>query len=87
MYLKLKNDNTALFYHYSDPKSIALEFKFKPYCFPSVSLTLCFEAEITKELRSSLEEFGVEIDQNESKLYFALMADGTLGRVLYNTRS
>ena len=87
MYLKLTNDNTALFYHYSDQESKAIEFKFKPYYFPSVSLTLCFEAKITIELRSFLEGFGVEIDQNESKHYFALLEDGTLGRVLYNARS
>ena len=86
MYLKLTDDNTALFYHYSDPKSIAFRFKFKPYYFPSVNETLCFEAEITNELRLSLEKFDVEIDENESKLYFALLGDGTLGRVLYNTR-
>jgi len=87
MYLKLTNDNTALFYHYSDQESKAIEFKFKPYYFPSVSLTLCFEAKITIELRSFLEGFGVEIDQNESKHYFALLEDGTLGRVLNNARS
>ena len=85
MYLKLTDDNTALFYHYSDPESIAFRFKFKPYYFPSVNETLCFEAEITNGLRLCLEN--VKIDENESKLYFALMADGTLGRVLYNTRS
>ena len=87
MYLKLTNDNTALFYHYSDPESKVIEFKFKPYCYPSVSLTLCFEAKITIELRSFLEGFDVEIDENESKLYFALLGDGTLGRVLYHTRN
>ena len=91
MYLKLTDDNTALFYHSSDPKSTdpkstAFEFKFKPYYFPSVNETLCFEAEITNELRLSLEKFDVEIDEDESKLYFALVEDGTLGWVLYNTR-
>ena len=82
MYMKLRN-NTACFYNDSDLESMEFNFKFKRYCFPSTNETLCFEADITTELRSDLGKHGVIIDDHESKLYFAFMANGTLGRVLY----
>ena len=82
MFMKLTHDNAACFYKDSDLKMEKFSFKFKRYCFPSIDETLCFEADITENLRSSFQEHGVNIDENESKLYFALMADGTLGRVL-----
>ena len=82
MYMKFEND-TAWFYNDSKLTSMKFSFKFKRYCFPSTNETLCFEADITTELRSSLQKHGVIIDDQESKLYFALMANGNLGRVLY----
>ena len=82
MFMQLKN-NTACFYNDSHLKSMEFNFKFKRYCFPSTNETLCFEADITTELRYSLQKHGVIIDDQESKLYFALMANGNLGRVLY----
>ena len=86
LYLELKNDDTACFYEDPDLKMRKFSFKFKRYCFPSTKETLCFEADITKNLRYSFQELGVNIDEQESKLYFALMADGTLGRVLKSER-
>ena len=87
--MKLTNDNPACFYKNPDLKTESLEFcfKFKRYCFPSTDETLCFEAEITENLRSLFQKYDVIINEYESKLYFALMADGTLGRFLYNTDS
>ena len=82
LYLELKNDDTACFYADPDLEIMQFSFKFKRYCFPSTDETLCFEADITENLQSSFREHGVNIDEYESKLYFALMADGTLGRVL-----
>ena len=86
MYMKLEND-TAWFYNDSKLTSMKFSFKFNRYCCPSTNLTMCFEADITKELRCSLEKHGMTIDDHESKLYFALMTNGTLGRVLYIERS
>ena len=82
MFMKLTNDNTACFCKNPDFKKMEFSFEFKRYCFPSTDETLCFEADITENLQSSFREHGVNIDEYESKLYFALMADGTLGRVL-----
>jgi len=82
MFMKLTNDNTACFYKNPDLKKTDFSFKFKRYCFPSTDETLCFEADITENLRSFFRKYDVNIDDYESKLYFALMADGTLGRVL-----
>ena len=84
MFMKLTNDNTACFYKNPDLKKMEFSFKFKRYCFPSTDETLCFEADITENLRSEFQKYGVNIDEYryESKLYFSLMADGTLGRVL-----
>ena len=78
MYLKLLGD-TACFYGFHDPKSTEFEFKFKPYCCPEVLESLCFEAELTSSMRSFFEQHGVEIDQDETKLYFGLETDGTIG--------
>ena len=79
LYLELKNDDTACFYADPDLAITEFSFKFKRYCFPSTQETLCFEADITKDLHYSFHKLGVNIDEQESKLYFALMADGTLG--------
>ena len=86
MYMKLEND-TAWFYNDSKLTSLKFSFEFKRYCLPNTDVTMSFEADITKELRSSLEKHGLIIDDHESKLYFALMTNGTLGRVLYIERS
>ena len=80
--MKLTNDNTACFYKNPDLKKMEFSFKFKRYCYPSTNETLCFEADITENLRDSFQKFGVNINKYESKLHFALMADGTLGHVL-----
>ena len=76
MYLELKNDDTACFYEDPDLKMMKDYFRFKRYCSPSTAETLCFEAEITKN------QFQIP----ESKLYFHLMADGSLCRVLSEKR-
>lgn len=72
MYLELQNDDIACFYEDPDLKMMNDYFRFKRYCSPSTAETLCFEAEITKN------QFQIP----ESKLYFHLMADGSLCRVL-----
>ena len=79
LYLELKNDDTACFYEDPDLEMRKFSFKFKRYCFPSTKETLCFEADITKTLRYDFQKLGVNINEYESKLYFALMADGALG--------
>ena len=84
--MKLTNDNTACFYKNPDLKKREFSFKFKRYCYPSTNETLCFEADITKTLRYDFQKLGVNINEYESKLYFALMADGTLGWVLKSER-
>ena len=78
MYLKLHGD-TAYFYSFYNPKSTEFEFKFKPYCCPEVIESFCFEAELTSSMRSFFEQHGVEIDDDETKLYFGLETDGTIG--------
>ena len=79
MYLKLEN-HTACFYNFSDPNSKEFEFKFKPYCCPGYFDSLCFEADITPTIREIFSEnYNVEIDESEAKLYFALDPDGSIG--------
>ena len=82
MFMKLTHDNAACFYNDHDLVKMVFSFKFKPYCFPSTDETLCFEADITENLRAAFQQYGMNIDEYESKLYCALMADGTLGQVL-----
>ena len=77
--MKLTNDNTALFFNDSD---LHFAFQFKSYSYPMNSVTFCFEADITKDMRSFLKHFNVKIDEDESNLYFYLYQDGNIGRVL-----
>ena len=81
-YMKLKNDNTALFFNDSDLHPMSFYFQFKSYSYPMNSVTFCFEADITKDMRSFLKHFNVEIDEDESNLHFYLYQDGYIGRVL-----
>ena len=80
MYLKLQDD-TAYFYSFSDPESTEFQFKFRPFCSPQLYASLCFEADLTKPIRSFLKQYDIDIYESETKLYFRLEPDGTIGWV------
>ena len=79
MYLKLTNDHTASFYNNESMNDESKEFKFNPCHYPDAGLSFCFEADITDDLRSFLKRFGVEMDEDVSKLQFYLRQDGDIG--------
>ena len=82
MFLKLQDD-TAYFYRFSDPQSTEFQFKFRPFCCPQLYASLCFEADLTKPIRSFLKQYDIDIYESETKVYFRLEPDGTIGWVLY----
>ena len=81
MYLKLTNDHTASFYNNESMNDESKEccFKFNPCHNPSDCCSFCFEADITGDLRSFLQRFGVEMDADVSKLQFYLYQHGEIG--------
>ena len=80
--MKFTNDNTALFFNDSDLNPMSFAFQFKSYSYPMNSVIFCFEADITKDMRSFLKHFNVKIDEDESNLHFYSYQDGNIGRVL-----
>ena len=83
MYLKLENDD-ALFYNYEsmDLKSKKAGFKFNPCHYTDredPSITFCFEADITDDLRSFINQFDVDLKKNVAKIQFYLYQDGKIG--------
>ena len=84
MYLKLENHKKmAYFYSCSNPKSSEFKFKYNPFCCPQRYGSLCFEADLTKPIRSFFKQYDIDIYETESKIYFRLEHDGTIGWVLY----
>ena len=81
MYLKLTNDHTASFYNNESMNDESKEccFKFNPCHFPYNNVVYGFEAEITDDFRSFLKRFGVEMDEDVSKLQFYLSHNGDIG--------
>ena len=77
LYLKLENDD-ASFYNYDskDLKSKKVDFKFNPCHYTDrvdPSITFCFDADISDDLRSFLKQFGVDMDEDEPKIQFYLL--------------
>ena len=81
MYLKLTNDYTASFYNNESMNDESEEcyFKFNPCHYPWDFICFYFEAVITDDLRSFLKRFGVEMDEDVSKLQFYLYSNGNIG--------
>ena len=81
MFLKLTNDHTASFYNNEsmDAESKEFCFKFNPCHYPIDNVTFCFEADIIDDLRSFLKRFGVDIDEDVTKLQFYLLQNGQIG--------
>ena len=81
MYLKLTNDHTASFYNNEsmndEPKECC--FKFNPCHYPGPDFSFCFETDITDDLRNFVQRFGVEMDEDVSKLQFYLLQNGNIG--------
>ena len=86
MYMKMTDDGTAKFFLDFELKSMQISFKTKRLCSPSADEALCFEADITDELRSWLKQFNVEINEDESKIQLTFHQGGTMGHGLYSLR-
>ena len=87
MYMKMTDDGTAKFFLDFELKSLKISFKTKRLCSPSADeAALCFEADITDELRSWLKLFHLEINEDESKIQLTFRQDGTMGHGLYSLR-
>ena len=85
MYMKMTDDGMAEFYQDFELKSMKISFKTKRLCSPSAVEALCFETDITDELRSWLKQFienNIEINGDESKIQLTFHQDGTMGHVL-----
>ena len=76
MFLKLENDHYASFYN---NQAMEVCFEFNPLHCPRDMITFCFEADIIDDLRSFLKRFGVQMNENESKLQFYLFPSGNIG--------
>ena len=84
MYLNLTNDDTASFYNNesmnAESKETPICFKFNPCYFPKdKDVSFCFVGDITDDQRSCFQRFGVDMDEDESKLQFYLMQNGDIG--------
>ena len=86
IYMKMTDDGIAEFYQDFDLKSMKISFKTKRLCSPSADEALCFETDITDELRSWLKPFHLEINEDESKIHLTFHQDGTMGHGLYSLR-
>ena len=86
MYMKMTDDGMAEFYQDFELKSMKFSFKTKRLCSPSADEALCFETDITDELRSWLKPFHSEINEDESKIHLTFHQDGTMGHGLYSLR-
>ena len=86
IYMKMTDDETAKFYLDFEFKSMQISFETKPLCSRSADEALCFEADITDELRSWLKLFHLEINEDESKIQLTFHQDGTMGYGLYSLR-
>ena len=87
MYMKMTDDGMAQFFLDFKLKSMKISFKTKRLCSPSADeAALCFEADITDELRSWLKLFHLEINEDESKIQLTFRQDGTMGHGLYSLR-
>ena len=84
MYLQ---DNTARFYDYTDPNSMAFEFKVKPVCYfdqQCHSQSYFFEAEFTQRMQEFFEKIKVKTYEFVgSQIYIRLNPNGTVGWVPY----
>ena len=80
MYLKMNNDKTVDFYNF-ELKSMEFNLKIMPQHNSSAEIS-CFEADITAKMRFWLEQFNIEINEDESKTHFTFYQDGTMGHVL-----
>ena len=87
LYLKMNNNQTAEFYNDSKLESIDFNLKIMPKHNSSAGGISCFEADITVKMRSWLEQFKIEINEDESKIQFTFyQEDGTMGHVLLNLK-
>ena len=85
MYLKLKDDNTAIFYTAYNHKSmdnelIRFEINFR-HC-PNDKITHCFEADITNDLKTRQFMDKLDVDEDEyssTKVQFKLYLNGDIG--------
>ena len=83
MYMKMTEDGMAEFYQDFELKSMKISFKTKRLCPPSA---VCFETDMTNELRSWLQLFHLEINEDDSKIQLTFHHDGTMGHGLYSLR-
>ena len=58
---------------------MAFNLRIKPQNSASIDEILCFEADIMDELRSWLEPFRMETNENESQIQFTFHQDGSMG--------
>ena len=84
MYMKMTDDGMAEFYQDFELKSMKISFETKQLCSSSAVKALCFETDITDELRSWLKQFNIEINEDDSKIQLTFRQDGTMGHVLYS---
>ena len=83
VYLKMNNGGTAELYNDFELKSMEFDLKIMPKHNSSAGGISCFEADITVKMRSWLEQFKIEINEDESKIQFTFyQEDGTIGHVL-----
>ena len=82
LYLKMNNNQTAEFYNDFELGSMEFDLEIKPQCNSSADVISYFEADITVKMRSWLEQFKIEINEDESKIQFTFYKDGTMGHVL-----
>ena len=88
MYLELTNDATASFYNNESMNAESKEcsFKFNPCRYPNHFIILCFQADITDDLRNFLKQVGVDMDEDVVKLQFYLSQNGKIGSCSYSER-
>ena len=82
VYLKINNDETAEFCNDFELESMEFNLKIMPQHNSSADGISCFEADITAKMRSWLEQFNIEINEDESKTHFTFCQNGTMGHVL-----